>query len=56
MQVIFKPHALKTLLGINASRLSNGWAELYEFGAEDLTSQLMDSRTEQERKSSLTSF
>ena len=56
MQVIFKPHALKTLLGINASLLSNGWAELHEFGAEDLTSQLMEARNEQERMTFLTSF
>ena len=56
MQVIFKPHALKTLLGINASRLSNGWAELHEFGAKDLTSQLMEARNEQERMTFLTGF
>jgi AraC-like DNA-binding protein len=56
IQVIFKPHALKTLLGINASRLSNGWTELHEFGAEDLESQLMEARNEQERMTFLTSF
>ncbi len=55
-QVIFKPHALQTLLGINASRLSDGWAELHEFWAEDLTSQLMEAKNEQERMTFLTSF
>ena len=55
-QVIFKPHALKTLLGINASRLSNGWADLHEFSAEDLDSQLLEARNEQERLTVLTSF
>ncbi len=56
VQVIFKPHALKTLLGINASRLSPGWAELQEFGGGDLTSQLMEARNGQERITLLTSF
>ena len=55
-QVIFKPHALKTLLGINASALSNGWAELHEFSAEDLTVQLIEAKNEQERLTLLTSF
>lgn len=56
VQVIFKPHALKTLFGINASRLAPGWAELQEFGATDLTSQLMEARNGQERMTLLTSF
>jgi len=55
-QVIFKPHALKTLLGINASRLSDGWADFHEFWAEDLTSQLIEAKNEQERMTFLTSF
>jgi AraC-like DNA-binding protein len=54
--VIFKPHALQTLLGINASRLSNGWADLHEFSAGDLNSQLIEARNEQERMTLLTSF
>jgi hypothetical protein len=49
IQVIFKPHALKTLLGINASRLSNQWADLHEFGGEDLESQLLEANNAQER-------
>jgi AraC-like DNA-binding protein len=56
MQVIFKPHALKTLLGINASRLTNRWADLQEFGGEDLESQLLEAHNAQERMTLLTSF
>src|ERR1700730_4586595 len=55
-QVIFKPHALQTLLGINASLLSDGWAELHEFSAEDLNSQLLEANNEQERITLLTNF
>jgi AraC-like DNA-binding protein len=56
VQVIFKPHALKTLLGINASRLAPGWADPREFGAGDLTNHLMEARNGQERMSLLTNF
>ncbi len=55
-QVIFKPHALNTLLGINASRLANGSTDLHEFSAEDLPVQLMEAKDEQERMTFLTSF
>ena len=56
IQVIFKPYALKTLFGINASRLAPGWADPQEFGAGDLTSHLMEARNGQERMTLLTSF
>ena len=55
-QVIFKPHALQTLLGINASALTDGWADLHEFSAEDLHVQLIEAKNEQERMTLLTSF
>jgi len=55
-QVIFKPHALKALLGINASALTDGWAELHAFSAEDLDYQLLEAKNEQERLTLLTSF
>src|ERR1700693_5953267 len=42
IQVIFKPHALKTLLGIDASVLTDGFVELHEFSAEDLNVQLIE--------------
>jgi len=46
----------QNLLGINASTLAPGWAELQEFGAEDLTSQLMEASNSQQRMTILTSF
>ena len=56
IQVIFKPYALKTLFGINASRLAPGWADLHEFGHEELTSQLMEARNGQEQMTLLSDF
>ena len=56
MQVVFKPHALQTLLGINAAALTDGWADLHEFSAEDLQVQLIEARNERERMTLLTSF
>lgn len=47
IQVIFKPHALKTLFGINAARLANGWATLQDFGPRDLDARLLDAEDEQ---------
>lgn len=55
-QVIFKPHALKTLLGINAAALTAGWADLHEFSAKDLPAQLIEATNEQECMTLLTSF
>jgi AraC-like DNA-binding protein len=56
IQVIFKPHALKTLFGINAARLCNGWTQLQEFGAGDLDDQLLDADNEQHCLALLISF
>jgi AraC-like DNA-binding protein len=56
VQVIFRPHALKNLFGLDASRLAPGRADLQEFGAGDLTSQLMEARNSQERITLLTDF
>lgn len=55
-QVIFKPHALQALLGLNAARLSAGWMDLHEFSDGDLTTQLIEARNEQERVALLTGF
>ena len=56
-QVILKPHALKTLLGLNASALTNhGLVELHEFSTEDLNVQLIEAHNEQERMALLTNF
>jgi AraC-like DNA-binding protein len=56
LQVMFKPYALGTLLGINASILGNGWAELDEFSGGDINDQLMDAGSDQERIGLLTGF
>ena len=42
IQIILKPHALKTLFGLNAALLAPGWTELHEFGVGDLFNQLME--------------
>jgi len=55
-QVILKPHALNTLLGINASSLTNGMAELDQFSAEYLNEQLLEAESDQERITLLTHF
>lgn len=56
VHVIFKPSALKTLFGINASQLAPGWIGPQECGALDLTSQLMEARSGQEQMALLTTF
>jgi len=56
IQVIFKPPALSTLLGLNASALTNGFAELNEFSNEDLNLQLMEASNEQKQIVLLTNF
>jgi AraC-like DNA-binding protein len=56
IQVILKPYALKTLFGLNASRLAPGWADLHEFWHEDLTGQLMEARNGQEQMTLLSDF
>jgi AraC-like DNA-binding protein len=56
VHVIFKPCALKTLFGINASQLAPGWIGPQECGALDLTSQLMEARSGQEQMTLLTTF
>jgi AraC-like DNA-binding protein len=49
IQVVFQPYSLKTLLGINAAVLTNGFAELNEFSAEDLNLQLMEASSNEKR-------
>jgi AraC-like DNA-binding protein len=56
IQVIFKPHALKPLLGIDASALTNGSADLREFAGGDLGTRLLDASDERERVALLMSF
>jgi AraC-like DNA-binding protein len=56
IQVILQPHALHTLLGINASALTNGLVDLQEFSAPSLPEQLLEATNEQEQLTLLTSF
>jgi AraC-like DNA-binding protein len=56
IQVIFKPHTLHTLLGLNASALTNGFAELNEFSDEDLDLRLMEASSNRKRVALLTDF
>ncbi len=55
IQVILKPHALKTLLGIDAPVLK-GTVDLREFTAEDLNGQLLEARNGPARIRILTEF
>ena len=65
-QIVFKPHALYTLLGLNAPVLTDGAAELQEFApagasprgisAGDLQDQLLDATSQPERIALLTRF
>jgi AraC-like DNA-binding protein len=54
--IFLKPHALPTLLGVNASALTNNLVELGEFSGVDLNLQLLEARNEQERLTLLTNF
>ena len=56
IRVIFKPHALQSLLGINALALNQAAVELDEFSSEDLNQQLMDAASTQNRIALLTQF
>jgi AraC-like DNA-binding protein len=56
IQVVFKPQALNTLLGLNASALTNGFAELNEFSTEDLDLQLMEASDNEKRVALLIDF
>ena len=54
--IFLKPHALQTLLGVNALALTDNLVELREFSAGDLNMQLLDARNEQMRLTLLTNF
>ena len=56
IQVVLKPHALQTLLGLNASILTNSLVELSEFSGGRLNMQLMEARSDQERVTLLINF
>jgi len=54
--VILKPHALQTLLGLNASTLTNDNVDLNEFTHGDINAQLMDARDGETQAALLTGF
>ncbi len=55
-QVVLKPHALQTLLGLNASVLTNNLVDLSEFSAGRLNMQLMEADSDQQRVNLITRF
>jgi AraC-like DNA-binding protein len=56
IQVVLKPHALRSLFGLNASALANGSAELNCFAADDLNLQLIEASSVSEQLARLTRF
>jgi len=55
-QLLLKPHALRTLLGVNAAELTNRVIPLNEFINADLNGQMLEAKSEQERLTLLTNF
>lgn len=55
-QIVLKPHALHSLLSINASVLTNAMVDLAEFSAGDLNQHLLEAGNEQERMALLAGF
>jgi AraC-like DNA-binding protein len=56
VQAVLKPHALKTLFGLNASALTNGSIGYQEFDAEDLNIQLIKAQSNEEYINLFTNF
>lgn len=56
VQVILRPHALKTLLGLDAPTLADNLVELNEVAGEDLNGHLMNAASEKKRVDILTNF
>ena len=56
IQVVLKPHALQTLLGLDASCLTNELVELGEFSARHLNMQMIEARSEQQRLTLIINF
>jgi AraC-like DNA-binding protein len=55
-QVVLKPHALQTLMGLNASILTNSLVDLSEFSAGSLNMRLMEAHTDEQRVRLITDF
>ena len=56
IQVVFKPHALQALFGINASILKDTSAELNEFSSEDINEQLINAHCARDQADLLIDF
>ncbi len=56
IQAIFKPHAQRTLLGIDASTLTNNSMGSQRFGAEELNSKLIAAESDEELVALLSDF
>ena len=56
VQVVLKPNALKTLLGLDASTLTNGSRGYQEFDAVDLNIQLIKAQSDEEYINLFTNF
>lgn len=54
--IFLKPHALQTLLGVNAAVLTDNVVDLCEFSAGDLNMRLFDAKNEQTQLTLLTGF
>ena len=55
-QVVLKPHALQTLMGLNASVLTNSVVDLSEFSAGRLNMRLMEADNDAQRVGLITDF
>lgn len=55
-QVVLKPHALQTLMGLNASVLTNSVVDLSEFSAGSLNMWLMEAHSDEQRVGFITDF
>ncbi len=56
LQTVLKPHALKTLLGLDASTLTNGSTALDRLASDGLNMQLIEASTDRERVALLADF
>lgn len=56
VQAVLKPHALNTLMGIDASACSEGFIELNELATYDLNVQLLNAKNINEQITELSSF
>lgn len=55
-QIFLKPHALQSLLGVNAAALTDDLVELREFSAGNLNMQLLEAKNDQARLALMTTF